>query len=258
MSNILKVICIWVPIVFTGCQSLNQGNHAYNQGKFDLAAYHWNSPAINGNPYAQYNLGMLWESGLGSTPKNNNEACAWYLKSAEQGYVPAMVRLAELQKTIGYKKSSISWYELAARYGNQDAISALKSLGKNIPIADLQIQQHFANTASNYNQYYYQNIGYNNVVNSYSSYQGIPRNQKHLNVSSMPRYRLPSNDYYNKDQKYKYKGFGNAQYQYDLSKPRDQMRYELDIQAQMRDELSIDVSREIDQSMGLFGGGIKR
>lgn len=57
---------------------------------------------------------------------------------------------------------------------------------------------------------------------------------------------------------YRYQGSSGTQYQYDLSKPSDQLRYELDLGAQMRDELSVDPRRELDQGLGQYGGGIRR
>jgi hypothetical protein len=55
-----------------------------------------------------------------------------------------------------------------------------------------------------------------------------------------------------------YKGsFGN-QYQYDLSRPSDQIRYESDYGAQLRDEMSISPTRDLERDMGQYGGGIRR
>jgi hypothetical protein len=59
-------------------------------------------------------------------------------------------------------------------------------------------------------------------------------------------------DYDNKSN-YKSK-FGN-EYEYDLSRPADQIRYENDIRAQMRDELDVDPRREIERDLGQYGGG---
>lgn len=53
-----------------------------------------------------------------------------------------------------------------------------------------------------------------------------------------------------------YKGLAGAEYQYDLSKPSDMIRYEQDLKAQLRDEGSISVRRELDRDLGRIGGGI--
>lgn len=59
-------------------------------------------------------------------------------------------------------------------------------------------------------------------------------------------------------QNYPYRGSSGTQYQYDLSKPSDQVRYGVDPAAQLRDGISVDPRREIDQSIGQQGGGIRR
>lgn len=45
-------------------------------------------------------------------------------------------------------------------------------------------------------------------------------------------------------------------YQYDMSRPVDRIKYDIDIKAQMRDELSISPTREIDRDLGQYGAGI--
>jgi hypothetical protein len=77
---------------------------------------------------------------------------------------------------------------------------------------------------------------------------------------SLPAIAWDSNDAYDRsgNSNYMYKGSSGTQYQYDLSRPSDQIRYEVDVRAQMRDELSVDPRRELDQGLGQYGGGIRR
>lgn len=131
-------------LAIVGCVNHMQlGIEAFNRGEYDKSAFHWNDIAKSGNPYAQYNLGLLWEGGLGSTPLNTAEASQWYLRSAQQGFVPAMVRLANLQIAAGYEEAALSWLVLAARWGNNDAIKALTSMGKPVPPSDLLAQKQY-------------------------------------------------------------------------------------------------------------------
>lgn len=60
------------------------------------------------------------------------------------------------------------------------------------------------------------------------------------------------------DSEYKYRGSSGLKYKYDLSRPSDQMHYEMDLSAQMGDSMSIDIRRDQDRSMGQYGAGIKR
>ena len=53
-----------------------------------------------------------------------------------------------------------------------------------------------------------------------------------------------------------YQGSSGARYQYDLSNPADRGRYSIDLDAQRRDQLSVDVGRSQDLLRGQYGGGL--
>ena len=85
-------------------------------------------------------MGVLSRDGLGSTRHSLDDAVRWFLASAEQGYVPAMVSLAEVLTTLEYGKAAKSWLILAARWGNTEAIALLQQRGVPVPEPDLYIQ----------------------------------------------------------------------------------------------------------------------
>jgi TPR repeat protein len=73
--------------------------------------------AEQGEAYAQYNLGLMYDEGEG-VPENNAEAVRWYRLAAEQGY-------ARAQSNLGFMYSNgegvpennaeaVRWYRLAA------------------------------------------------------------------------------------------------------------------------------------------------
>lgn len=146
-----RIIFILVlSIIVSGCasQNINLGSNAYNQGNYDLAAKYWNPIAKQGNPIAQYNVGLLWEQGLGSTTINIDEASQWFLLSARQGYVPAMVRLARIQRDHGLDEAATSWLVMAARWGNSEAANELEKWGEPTPPADLLATQQYSDAIS--------------------------------------------------------------------------------------------------------------
>ena len=53
-----------------------------------------------------------------------------------------------------------------------------------------------------------------------------------------------------------YKSYSGTQYQYDMSKSSDSLRYSVDIAAQQRDKMNFNSSRSIDRKMGQYGGGV--
>lgn len=68
-----------------------------NSGYYKQAADCFRQSANQGNMYAQYNLGQLYETGLG-VEKNISEAKYWYQKAANQGNASAINRLTELNQ----------------------------------------------------------------------------------------------------------------------------------------------------------------
>lgn len=141
-----KLFILFLCFGVVSCATnFERGNTHYQKKEYDQAAYYWNPLAKQGNPYAQYNVGLLWEYGFGSTSLNKAQAAEWYLLSAKQGYAMAMVKLAEYQISIGSKKPALTWLNLAARWGNDIAIKKLRSMGEPVPRADLLDQQIVAN-----------------------------------------------------------------------------------------------------------------
>ena len=119
----------------------DQGALNYEQGRYDQAAAEWRPLADDGNYVAQHNMGVLSREGLGSTTQSFDDAARWFQTSAEQGYVPAMVSLAEVQTALGHEKAAESWLVLGARWGNTEAIAYLQQRGVPVPEPDLYSQQ---------------------------------------------------------------------------------------------------------------------
>lgn len=128
-------------LVVSACATSDYGYHAFNNGQYDQASKYWNPQAQGGDPVAQYNVGLLWHNGYGSTPQDFSQAMAWYMKSAEQGYALAMNNIGVMYHNgHGVERSTdtaITWYTLAARHGDSTAQSNLTALNAPIPIADL-------------------------------------------------------------------------------------------------------------------------
>lgn len=132
------LLAVLTSLALTGCASLvDQGVAHFKRGEYADAARKWRTAAERGDHWGQFNYGLVAEFGYGVRPVNLPEAGDWYLKSAQQGNLRAMVRLARLQHGYGHKKAAVSWLALAARNGHLEAISALKQLGEPVPPADL-------------------------------------------------------------------------------------------------------------------------
>ena len=138
------LLSLLIVLLFTACaapQPVDQGVEYYEQGLYDQAANEWRPLAIEGDYVAQQCMGVLSREGLGSTPQSLDDAAYWFQASAEQGYVPAMVSLAEVETALGHKDTAESWLILGARWGNTEAIAYLQQRGIPVPEPDLYTQQ---------------------------------------------------------------------------------------------------------------------
>ncbi len=101
----------------------------------DLAGLQRNAQA--GDRVAQYNLGVLHETGQHGVPVDKGEAARWYRKSAEQGYENAQYNLGVLYlRGEGVERdpqAAVHWLRLAADQLNPAAIAALEKLGVSKP-----------------------------------------------------------------------------------------------------------------------------
>ena len=91
---------------------------------FKEAASWYRKAAEQGNASAQFYLGQIYDLGKNIEP-DYNEAAAWYLKAAEQGEVMAQLNLGFLyeqgQGVPVDMAQAHKWYSLAAVAGNEIA-----------------------------------------------------------------------------------------------------------------------------------------
>jgi len=76
-------------------QDFQKGMEAYKKADYGAAFREWEPLAVRGNDVAQYNLGVLYESGLG-VAVDKSRARLWYGKSADRGFAQAQNNLGRL------------------------------------------------------------------------------------------------------------------------------------------------------------------
>jgi len=96
----------------------DEGVAAFQSGNLELAAKEFRTAAEAGNSEAQFNVGLMYERGIGVS-KDERESLVWYRKSAEQGYSNAQFNLAVMyengrgtdvdfhQALQGYRKAAM-------------------------------------------------------------------------------------------------------------------------------------------------------
>ena len=119
---------------------LADGAAAYEAGDYGEAAKAWRSLAEGGDAMAQFNLGLLHETGRGVV-EDPAQAAAWYERAALQGVTQAQFNLALLHQTgRGVAKDgteALYWLEVAARHGEggerEHAANAAAKLAEILP-----------------------------------------------------------------------------------------------------------------------------
>jgi TPR repeat protein len=90
--------------------------------------------AEQGSATAQYNLGLMYDNGMG-VAQDYAAAASWYLKAAEQGNAAAQHNLglmyAQGQGVAQNFTAAVSWYRKAAEQGNGSAQSTLGVMYEN-------------------------------------------------------------------------------------------------------------------------------
>ena len=95
--------------------------------------------AEQGESWAQYNLGIMYDNGLGVL-QDYKEAVKWYTKSAEQGLADAQFNLgwaySNGRGVIQDYKESVKWYRKSAEQGDSLAqynLGYMHAQGQGVP-----------------------------------------------------------------------------------------------------------------------------
>lgn len=103
---------------------LEDAQAAYAAGDYAKAMSLFRPAADQGNPIAQYNVGILYENGQG-VPQDFRQAAEWYRKGADQGYSEAQNNLASLYLAGSGMPANIEegvkWLRAAATQGHGGA-----------------------------------------------------------------------------------------------------------------------------------------
>ena len=112
---------------------------AYKRGDYATALRLWRPLAEQGNAQAQYNIGIMYESGKG-VPQDYAEAVKWFRLAAEQGDADAQYNLGVMYgKGQGVPQDyaeAVKWFRLAADQGDADAqynLGVMYGKGQGVP-----------------------------------------------------------------------------------------------------------------------------
>ncbi len=151
--------------VGAGAQAgMQEDHHSHEHNKDAPAPAHCEDPAAgaevklkelrplaaNGDAQAQYELGFMYDRGLG-VPQDYKEAASWYRKAAEQGNAQAQFFLGQMYDTgkgvpQGYEEAA-SWYRKAAEQGEALAqlyLGFLYNYGQGVSVDMVQAYKWYS------------------------------------------------------------------------------------------------------------------
>ncbi|MBW2520905.1 MAG: sel1 repeat family protein [Deltaproteobacteria bacterium] len=111
--------------------NFEDGIAAVEAGDFEKAHGLWVIEANKGNVKAQFNLGLMYDSGMG-VPQDYKQAVDWYRQAAEQGHANSQYNLGVMYDNgIGVLKDyseAVDWYLKAAKQGHAKAQNNLGNM----------------------------------------------------------------------------------------------------------------------------------
>lgn len=232
-------------------------------------AVRWYRLAANqGDSFAQRYMGISYLTGTG-VAVDEPGARNWFLRAAERGDATAQTfagqMLIEGKGGAADYALGLHWLSRAADQGDQFAKANLAELERidRKSNFDAWVQSVAASQGGQISlrqmamlaQIYRSGNGGAPAGNSpYSGIMAAPTAPALLPIVPT-RPGASSRDVEGDDGGYR--GTSGKQYQYDLSKPSDQLRYSVDPDAQLHDSINIDPRVELDRGLGQYGGGIQ-
>jgi TPR repeat protein len=115
---------LFISSSLTHASELEEGFQAFAAGNYEQAFRFWLPLAEKDNADAQYNLGILYQKGLG-VEKNIKAAFIWYKRASANGHTDAMYNLGLMydKGKVIYRstKDADKWWLKAAELGNDAA-----------------------------------------------------------------------------------------------------------------------------------------
>jgi len=132
----LVAVALFAGVMTAHAADFSAGIEAYARGDYATALRIFRQLADQGDALAQYNLGDMYDIGLG-VPQDYAEAVKWHRKAADQGYAAAQLSLGFLYDkglwnvTQDYILAHM-WYNLSAAKGNKIARKNRDSLAEKM------------------------------------------------------------------------------------------------------------------------------
>lgn len=118
-ASILLAVLVLLGLTTHAKADFMEGWRAYQSGEYEIALQHWTELAEDGDPVAQYNVGVMYDEGAG-VDRDDAKVIAWWNKAAAQGHQMAQHNLALLYIELGSQEDfgrAANWLKRAAENG---------------------------------------------------------------------------------------------------------------------------------------------
>ncbi len=147
MKKVTAFAVLLVVLAAPAWAGFDEGMAAYNRGDYATALREWRPLADQGDAVAQYNLGAMYDEGLG-VPQDYVQAVKWSRKAAEQGHASAQYSLGAMYAqghgvTQDYVQA-YTWFNLAGAQGDKVAFTSRDRVAKRMTPAQISEAQRLA------------------------------------------------------------------------------------------------------------------
>ena len=138
MKNLTAILCLTLAVLLgsvgnSESADFQKGVTAYESGNYATALREWKPLAEQGNAYAQFALGEMYDKGKG-VPQDYKTAVKWYRLAAEQGNAKSQGNLGLMyyngDGVPQDDRTAEKWWRLAAEQGGAVAQYNLENLLK--------------------------------------------------------------------------------------------------------------------------------
>jgi TPR repeat protein len=175
------ILLVALALCVQACASVYKGPiaaaTAYRHGNYATALGLYRPLAEQGNAYAQYTIGVMYDNGQG-VPQDYSEAVKWFRAAAEQGNADAQYATGLMyrdgQGVPQDYSEAVKWFYLAAEQGNADAenkVGAMYFAGQGVRQDYAQAAKWFRLAAEQGEANAQFNLGI-----LYHTGQGVPQN----------------------------------------------------------------------------------
>lgn len=146
-SAFTLLLCAFIVAAVPAFADFQAGVAAYQKGDYLTAVKEWRPLAEQGDPAAQFNLGLLYLDGHG-VPQSPAEAANWFRRAAEQDYTEAQHNLGAMYASgEGVKRDYIQaykWLDVCAAKGNAGCSSQRDQLTRKLKPSQIAEAQRLA------------------------------------------------------------------------------------------------------------------